>query len=475
MIKRIPNYKQADILVVGDIMLDRYWHGSVNKISPEAPVPIVSINTTEERPGGAANVAMNIASLGACSRLIGFTGEDNDANILIKLLKQVNVHCELISIPTHNTINKMRILSKNQQLIRIDFEENFNNIDTQPIIERIKKALPHINALVLSDYSKGTLSQIDKIIRLANKADIPVLIDPKKNNFESYRGATILTPNLTEFEAIVGSCKNNKDTEKKGIELLNYLKLKGLLITRSEQGMILITRNESPIHLSAQAKKVFDVTGAGDTVVGILAASIASGCSIHEACILANAAAGIVVGKLGASTVTKIELKNTIYNYKNYNFGIMNENQLKKAVVNAKLHGERIVMTNGCFDILHAGHISYLTNARKLGDRLIVAVNSDESVRRLKGGSRPINPLNQRMNILIALNVIDWVIAFDDDTPERLIVKILPDILVKGGDYKKEEISGSTEVLNAGGEVKILNFIENISTTNTIKKIIKSN
>ncbi|SPZ20733.1 Bifunctional protein hldE [Providencia rettgeri] len=429
----LPDYKQAGVLVVGDVMLDRYWHGPANRISPEAPVPVVKVTMVEERPGGAANVAMNIASLGANSRLVGLTGIDDAAKALTKNLNAVQVRCDFVAIPTHPTITKLRVLSRNQQLIRLDFEEGFENVDVAPVLERIEQALPHIGALVLSDYAKGALTHVEKMIALANKANVPVLIDPKGNNFERYRGATLLTPNMSEFEAIVGPCKNNQDVEEKGMKLLQSLELKALLITRSEQGMSLIRRDEAPLHLPTQAQEVFDVTGAGDTVIGVLAASIASGRPLHEACALANAAAGVVVGKLGTSTVSPIELENAIRGRADTGFGVMTESELKQAVENARLRGERVVMTNGCFDILHAGHVSYLANARKLGDRLIVAVNSDASTRRLKGETRPVNPLEQRMTVLGALGAVDWVVAFEEDTPQRLIAEVLPDILVKGG------------------------------------------
>ncbi|CAG9428172.1 bifunctional D-glycero-beta-D-manno-heptose-7-phosphate kinase/D-glycero-beta-D-manno-heptose 1-phosphate adenylyltransferase HldE [Providencia sp. PROV188] len=470
----LPDYKQAGVLVVGDVMLDRYWHGPTNRISPEAPVPVVKVTMVEERPGGAANVAMNIASLGANSRLVGLTGIDDAAKALTENLNGVNVRCDFVAIPTHPTITKLRVLSRNQQLIRLDFEEGFENVDAQPMLERIEQALPHIGALVLSDYAKGALTEVEKMIALANKAGVPVLIDPKGNNFERYRGATLLTPNMSEFEAIVGRCKDNKDVEEKGMQLLESLELSALLITRSEQGMSLIRRNEAPLHLPTEAQEVFDVTGAGDTVIGVLAASIASGRPLHEACALANAAAGVVVGKLGTSTVSPIELENAIRGRAENGFGVMTESQLKQAVADARARGERVVMTNGCFDILHAGHVSYLANARKLGDRLIVAVNSDASTRRLKGETRPVNPLDQRMIVLGALGAVDWVVPFEEDTPQRLISEILPDILVKGGDYQPDEIAGSKEVWAAGGQVMVLNFEDGISTTNIIKNIMKT-
>ncbi|KMJ44512.1 bifunctional D-glycero-beta-D-manno-heptose-7-phosphate kinase/D-glycero-beta-D-manno-heptose 1-phosphate adenylyltransferase HldE [Xenorhabdus khoisanae] len=467
----LPDFHRAGVLVVGDVMLDRYWYGPTSRISPEAPVPVVKVETIEERPGGAANVAMNIASLGANSRLVGLTGVDDAARALNEKLSSVKVQCDFVPVPTHPTITKLRVLSRNQQLLRLDFEEGFQNVDAQPMLEKIRQSLPHIGALVLSDYAKGALNQVQAMIKLANEADVPVLIDPKGSDFERYRGATLLTPNMSEFEAVVGHCKDDDDLVQKGTQLVQDLELKALLITRSERGMSLLRVGQPPLHLPTQAQEVFDVTGAGDTVIGVLATALAAGKPLNEACYLANAAAGVVVGKLGTSTVSPVELENAVRGRAETGFGIMSEAQLKEVVAQARQRGERIVMTNGCFDILHAGHVSYLSNARKLGDRLIVAVNSDASTKRLKGETRPVNPLEQRMIVLSALESVDWVVEFEEDTPQRLIAGILPDILVKGGDYKPEEIAGSEEVWAAGGEVKVLNFEDGISTTNIIKTI----
>ncbi|CPR17376.1 bifunctional D-glycero-beta-D-manno-heptose-7-phosphate kinase/D-glycero-beta-D-manno-heptose 1-phosphate adenylyltransferase HldE [Brenneria goodwinii] len=467
----LPDFRHAGVLVVGDVMLDRYWYGPTSRISPEAPVPVVKVDTIEERPGGAANVAMNIASLGALSRLVGLTGIDDAARALSSKLNEVNVKCDFVSVPTHPTITKLRVLSRNQQLIRLDFEEGFDGVDPQPMIERIQQALPNIGALVLSDYAKGALTHVQAMVQTAKAAGVPVLIDPKGTDFSRYRGATLLTPNLSEFEAVVGRCQNEEELVARGMQLVADYDLSALLITRSEQGMTLLQPGQAPLNLPTQAQEVYDVTGAGDTVIGVLAAALAAGNPLEEACFLANAAAGVVVGKLGTSTVTPIELENAIRGRSEIGFGVMSEQQLKEAVERARQRGEKIVMTNGCFDILHAGHVSYLSNARKLGDRLIVAVNSDASTRRLKGPSRPVNPLPQRMIVLGALESVDWVVAFEEDTPQRLIAEILPDILVKGGDYQPHEIAGSEEVWANGGEVKVLNFEDGCSTTNIINAI----
>lgn len=474
MKNNLPDFSKANVLVVGDIMLDRYWYGATNRISPEAPVPVVKINALEERPGGAANVAMNVTSLGSEAKLIGLTGIDEPAKILTEQLQQQHVVCDFVALNSHPTITKLRVLSRNQQLIRLDFEEPFCDVDSLPLLQRIENALPQAKVMVLSDYAKGVLSSVEAIIKMAQQANVPVLIDPKGTDFTRYRGATLLTPNMSEFEAVVGPCHSEEDIEVKGHQLIRDYDIKALLVTRSEKGMTLLQIGQPTYHLPTQAKEVFDVTGAGDTVIATLAASLAAGYTLEDSCFLANASAGVVVGKLGTSTVTQVELEDAIRARTDNGFGVMSEEDLLKQVANARQRGEKIVMTNGCFDILHAGHVSYLANARKLGDRLIVAVNSDQSVKQLKGESRPINPLMQRMIVLGALDSVDWVVPFEEQTPQRLIARILPDVLVKGGDYKPDQIAGSKEVIAAGGEVRVLNFEDGCSTTNIINSIKNS-
>lgn len=474
MKNNLPDFSKANVLVVGDIMLDRYWYGATNRISPEAPVPVVKINALEERPGGAANVAMNVTSLGGEAKLIGLTGIDEPAKILTEQLQQQHVVCDFVALNSHPTITKLRVLSRNQQLIRLDFEEPFCDVDSVPLLQRIENALPQAKVMVLSDYAKGVLSSVEAIIKMAQQANVPVLIDPKGTDFTRYRGATLLTPNMSEFEAVVGPCHSEEDIEVKGHQLIRDYDIKALLVTRSEKGMTLLQIGQPTYHLPTQAKEVFDVTGAGDTVIATLAASLAAGYTLEDSCFLANASAGVVVGKLGTSTVTQVELEDAIRARTDNGFGVMSEEDLLKQVANARQRGEKIVMTNGCFDILHAGHVSYLANARKLGDRLIVAVNSDQSVKQLKGESRPINPLMQRMIVLGALDSVDWVVPFEEQTPQRLIARILPDVLVKGGDYKPDQIAGSKEVIAAGGEVRVLNFEDGCSTTNIINSIKNS-
>ncbi len=467
----LPEFAQAKVLVVGDVMLDRYWQGPTGRISPEAPVPVVKVEQIEERPGGAANVALNAVALGVSSTLLGMSGEDEAAVALENKLVAVGVNCQFSKYVGFPTITKLRVLSRHQQLIRLDFEEDFHEVDSQDLCANFAEQVKQHQVVILSDYNKGALNQVGELINLAREAGVPVLVDPKGSAFDKYRGATLLTPNFSEFEAVVGKCKSEDEIIAKGEALIEQLDLQALLVTRSEHGMTLIRKGQPELHLAALAQEVYDVTGAGDTVISTLASSLAAGASLDDACALANAAAGIVVGKLGTSTVSTIELTNAVFGSQETGFGVLSEQQLKFALESAKRRGEKVVMTNGCFDILHAGHVSYLNHARTLGDRLIVAVNSDDSVKRLKGEGRPVNSVDRRMAVLAGLGAVDWVVDFGEDTPQRLIANLLPDLLVKGGDYKPEEIAGGEEVIANGGEVRVLNFEDGCSTSEIIKSI----
>jgi D-beta-D-heptose 7-phosphate kinase/D-beta-D-heptose 1-phosphate adenosyltransferase len=474
MTLRIPNFDQARVLVVGDVMLDRYWTGPTSRISPEAPVPIVKVNNIEDRAGGAGNVALNIASLTANASLLGLVGTDDNARVLQETLAHKHIKTQFTAIDTHPTITKLRVLSRNQQLIRLDFEEPFDAVDSTQMLENFKQQVNDCDVVVLSDYGKGALFNIEDFIQVGRDAGKPVLIDPKGIEFERYRGATLITPNLSEFEGVVGHCKDEAELVEKGFALLESAGLESLLVTRSEKGMTLFQKGEQPVHLAATAREVYDVTGAGDTVISVLAAAVAAGATLPEATALANTAAALVVAKLGTATVSLAELRREAKADEIAHGGIMSEQQLFNTVKNAQSAGETIVMTNGCFDILHPGHVSYLKNAKKLGDRLIVAVNTDASVKRLKGEDRPINPTDHRMDVIAGLESVDWVVPFEEDTPQRLIAHILPNILVKGGDYKIEGIAGGAEVIASGGEVQVLNFEDGCSTTNIINSIKKS-
>lgn len=469
----MPNFDRAHILVVGDVMLDRYWHGMSSRISPEAPVPVVKVSQTEDRPGGAGNVALNMAALGSSVSLIGVVGNDEAGQILQSRLKAAKIHTDFQISLSKPTITKLRVVSRHQQLLRMDFEDKFDLSDSAEFISKVKAAIHRTDALVLSDYAKGSLQDCQTLIRLARDAGVPVLVDPKGQDFLRYRGATMLTPNFHEFEAVVGKCTSEQDLVNKGTALIQDLGLQALLITRGEQGMTLLRPNQPELHLPARGREVFDVTGAGDTVIATLAAAIAAGQSMPEATALANLAAGIVVGKMGTAAVNAPELRRAIIAEQGAQRGVVSEEQLLLAIEDARASGERLVFTNGCFDIIHAGHVGYLEEARKQGDRLIVAVNSDASIRRLKGSGRPINPLDRRMAVLAGLESVDWVVSFDEDTPERLLRRVKPDVLVKGGDYREDQVVGGSIVKTYGGKVKVLSFFDNCSTTSIVNKIRK--
>ncbi|CAM4444615.1 MAG: Bifunctional protein HldE [Legionellaceae bacterium] len=468
---QIPNYQNARVLIMGDVMLDRYWHGSTTRVSPEAPVPVVHIQQEENRPGGAGNVALNIATLGAHVSLLGMIGDDEAGSVLEQKLRDANIDCHFEKLKELPTITKLRILSQHQQLIRLDFEET--NLTQLPLHLPLEYSsiLSQAHILVLSDYAKGTLRNIPEIIKQAKIMNIPVIVDPKGTDFTKYDGATLLTPNKKEFEAIVGPCLTEKELIEKAHELIHSLNLKALLVTQGEKGMTLIELDKPGFHLPACQHEVYDVTGAGDTVIATLAASLAAGETLVNAVKLANIAAGISVSKLGTTSVNLSELRRNIWQTNIFEDCIMTEEQLLIAIQDAKAHGECIVMTNGCFDILHAGHVTYLDQAKRLGDRLIVAINTDESIRQLKGNERPINSLSHRMTVLAGLNAVDWVIPFNENTPERLLALIKPDILVKGGDYTIKEVIGHEIVFEYGGEVNVLKHIEGCSTTRIIEKM----
>ena len=467
----MPPFQQAKLLVIGDVMLDRYLHGAASRISPEAPVPVVQVGNQEDRPGGAGNVALNIAALGSAATLIGVVGKDDNAQDLESRLTAAGVYCEFLKSEDKPTITKLRVISQHQQLIRLDFEEKFDEKDVADLQSLAKSLLPSAQVLVLSDYAKGALQDVAALIELARKQNIPIIVDPKGTDFKKYRGSTLITPNFSEFEAVVGTCANEEELVKKGLKLMSDLELQAMLITRGEHGMTLLLPDSEELHLPARAREVFDVTGAGDTVISVLASALAAGDSLADATGIANLAAGLVVGKLGTAAISGPELRRAILAEQDSGMGVMTAEQLNIAVHDAKAHGEKIVFTNGCFDIIHAGHVGYLSEAKKLGDRLVVAINADDSVSRLKGAGRPINPVDRRMAVLDGLEAVDWVVNFEEDTPEALLKSLQPDILVKGGDYSLDQVVGGEYVLSYGGEVKALEFLDDCSTSAIVEKM----
>jgi len=466
----IPDCSRTRVLVVGDVMLDRYWHGPTSRISPEAPVPIVRVGETEERPGGAANVALNMAALGAHPIVIGLVGDDADGERLSTALETYGIQPRLQRIKGHPTICKLRVMSQNQQLMRLDFEAPFSADERVGLADHLEQALPEADIVVLSDYAKGTLGDPQPLIERARAAGIPVVVDPKGRDFSRYRGAYLITPNGREFEAEAGQHHDAESLVTAARSLAAQAGIENLLVTRGSEGMSLVAADAPPLHLPAHTHDVFDVTGAGDTVVAVLALMRAAGLDLATATAIANHAAGIVVTRVGAATVTAAELQRAIQPTDTAQ-GVTSAPSLADRLAAERSEGRRIVMTNGCFDILHAGHVAYLEQARALGDRLVVAVNDDASVARLKGPDRPVTPLDQRMALLSGLAAVDWVVPFGEDTPAALVEQLAPDILVKGGDYRVEDVAGGEWVRRHGGEVVILDYIEGPSTTSLIERI----
>jgi len=470
------DFKRHRILVVGDAMLDRYYEGATLRISPEAPVPVVRVDGTFERAGGAANVALNLAALGVPVTLLSWVGDDHDGEVLRLLLERSGVDCHFLKSGSARTIVKLRVLSHRQQVLRLDFEDDFAAEDPSRLAAQFDSLLAEHALVVISDYAKGVLSGVAGLIAAAHLRGIPVLVDPKGADFSRYAGATVITPNAAEFAVVAGPVADETAFVTAGEAMRQALRLDHLLVTRGEKGMALFSGAAQPLNVPAHALDVFDVTGAGDTAIAALAAGLSIGLEMPDAVRLANRAAGIVVGRKGTATVTAHELLAA----EGYTPAFTTMDEVVGLVRELKRRRERIVMTNGCFDVLHAGHVEYLTRARALGDRLVVAVNSDASVARLKGKGRPVNRLEHRMAMLAALKVVDFVVPFDgsvdeqgqqSDTPLDIIVRIAPDVLVKGADYQVDQIVGAREVVAAGGEVHTLPYVAGLSSTGIIERI----
>jgi len=469
----IPDFSTVSVLTVGDLMLDQYWFGPTSRISPEAPVPVVNITGAETRAGGAANVAINLAALGVNTSLVGITGDDANRGKLLALLDAQNIDADITKAADRPTITKLRVLSRNQQLIRLDTEDMFDTGDAESLTPILERRIPQASVCILSDYAKGTLVRAPEIIAQCRAHGVTVLVDPKGRDFTRYRGATVLTPNLSEFEAVVGRAGDDQQLVERGQALCVELDIESLVVTLSARGMVVISTEKAPVFLPARVREVFDVTGAGDTVIAVLAAALAAGRELTDAAALANLAAGLVVRKIGVASVTVTELRLALHEHGFGGRGLLTRGEASTVTQEARGRGERIVMTNGCFDILHQGHVAYLEQAKTLGDRLLVAVNDDASVTRLKGSGRPINPVDDRLAVLAGLAAVDWVVPFGEDTPADLIAEVLPDVLVKGGDYQPEQIAGADAVWSNGGSVEVLSFSEGRSTSAIIDAIRK--
>ena len=472
----MPRLDTARVLVCGDVMLDRYWAGSTTRISPEAPVPVLAVDDESFRPGGAANVALGIAALGAACTLIGLVGDDAEADALEARLIAAGLVCELIRVSDWRTTTKLRVTSRRQQLLRLDFEAPLPAAAGREarieLARRLAERVASHDVLVLSDYDKGALLEPEALLAAAASAAVPVLVDPKAGSAERWRGAAVIKPNLAEFMALTGGAPiaDEADLQARGAQLCASAGIGAVLVTRGEAGMTLVAQGSAPIHLPARVLDAFDVTGAGDTVAAVLATAMAAGEDLAQAMELASLAAGAAVARTGTVAVTQAELHALTAGLA-ADRGVLDRDALRQAVAAAQQRGERVVFTNGCFDLLHAGHLSYLEEARALGDRLVVAVNGDASVTRLKGPGRPINRAEHRARMLAGLSTVDWVTVFDEDTPEALLTDLQPQVLAKGGDYSLDEVVGADLVRAWGGEVRVLTLHPDLSTTAMVERV----
>jgi D-beta-D-heptose 7-phosphate kinase/D-beta-D-heptose 1-phosphate adenosyltransferase len=469
-------WSDKHLLVVGDVMLDKYIWGDVGRISPEAPVPVVHATHKSHQPGGAANVAMNLVRLGAKTRVIGFTGGDEDEKLLVESLRANGIDPICVVSNGFPTTAKLRILGGQQQMLRLDTER----VGTRPkhdqdrLIAAVRPDLAHYDAVVLSDYAKGVLSPevCQAVISEARKLDIPVLVDPKSSDFSRYRGASTICPNLSELSRAANVDTRDLNALLDAAErMVSLFDVEFLTATLSEKGIALV-RPGNRFLAPAAARQVFDVSGAGDTVIAVLAMSLSSGLKPEIAVQLANFAAGVVVGKVGTVPIEKHELLAALNPEITLHAEdkVVSREELLGRVATWRKNQERVVFTNGCFDLLHVGHISVIEQARRLGDRLIIAINSDASVSRLKGPNRPIVGEYERARVLAALGAVDAVVIFDEPTPLEIILETRPDVIVKGGDYDRETVVGAREVESWGGQVRIVPTVEGFSTTRLIEK-----
>ena len=469
------------IMVIGDLILDEYIWGSVSRISPEAPVPILETKSENLTLGGAANVANNLVAIGCEVHLVGAIGNDEKGDKLLSLIEEKKISSKgIFRFVYRPTTSKIRVIGHNQQILRIDKEDNrpITEETENKIIKFINKTLPDMDIVICSDYRKGILTEkvFSATTHRANNSKKRVLVDPKSSNFELYRGATIITPNQFEVEeAVPIKIQDKIDLDRAAEYLLNLTHAEVILITRGKNGMTLYPNKEKPIDIPTQAKEVFDVTGAGDTVVSVLAMALAIGFNYQDSAWLSNMAASIVVGKIGTAVVTLPEIDEYLHEEMlRTSKAVLNLEELTKTVSLAKSVGKTVVFTNGCFDLIHGGHIEFLQKARAKGDLLVVGLNSDRSVKAIKGNGRPIKGEKERANIISALKSVDYITIFDETTPEEIISEIRPDILVKGDDYDVDEVVGREIVEGYGAKVELIPVVKGLSTTNIVTKILEN-
>lgn len=467
--------KGHKILCIGDLILDRYVHGEIDRISPEAPIPILRIGEKKYNVlGGCGNVAKNICASGSRCHLIALVGKDGESSVVRKLITTINnLTCDLIMDEDRCTTKKVRYVSDNQQVLRVDHEETkpISKLIEAKIIKIIKKKIEDCKIVILSDYNKGifTPNLVKTIINIAKRKNKIIIVDPKRHDFSIYKGATYITPNFSELKQATNfpdqKVKNNNNLViKLSKVMIKKLKFKAIITTRSKDGISVVDSSNNYFHLPSEAKEVFDVSGAGDTVLAYLASSILRGDELRTATMISNIAAGIAVGKFGTSVVSQEEINNVEKRKTSFS-----QNSTKEKKKNKRQR--KVGFTNGCFDLIHAGHVSYLKKAKEMCDFLILALNSDKSIKKLKGDKRPIMNEKDRIEILSSLKFIDEIIVFDELTPIKLIKKIKPDFIFKGKDYKKTNVVGFKELKRWGGKVVLIDFLKNKSTTNIIKRI----
>ena len=474
------DFSQLTVLCAGDVMLDRFVHGDIERISPEAPVPVILLRETREMLGGAGNVASNIASLGGKSILLGLTGADAPGQRLRRLVEDSSRIIPALVESVHRpTICKTRFFAGRQQVVRADEESSdpLHAAEEAALLASFHAHLAQVQAVILSDYGKGVLSAnfLAQAIAAARGQGLPVFVDPKRTDFSAYAGATCITPNLREFAAASGATDTATEAgiAAAALPLLEKSDAGAILVTRSERGMTLVERNGEVATAPARAREVFDVSGAGDTVIATLALAHAGGRTLAAAMHVANAAAGVVVSKLGTATADIAEVMHELAAQDPVTqvAGLTPRDQAQTLVTRWRDQGYSVGFTNGCFDILHPGHVSLLAFSRRQCDRLIVALNTDDSIRRLKGDGRPVNELARRAQVMAAIRYVDCVVAFDEDTPLALIETLLPDVLVKGADYTHDQVVGGEAVRAAGGRVVLAELVPGQSTTGIIAKL----
>ncbi len=474
---------QSRVLCLGDVMLDRFVYGAIERISPEAPIPVLLVEREKHMLGGAGNVVANIAALGAKAVLLAVVGNDAAGADIAKHLGELGVEAQLETSSDRFTTVKSRFVCGGQQMLRVDREKTVNipaDVEDR-IVARAENLIPTVGAVILSDYKKGLLTEtlVARVIDIARRHNKPVIVDPKGSDFTRYRGASVITPNRKELETATGmKAGSDGETRAAAMKIIVDCGVPAVLATRSKDGMSLIVNDENPLHIPANVREVFDVSGAGDTVIATFASAVAANIPLRNAALLANIAAGIVVGKPGTAVARPEEIETSIsggYAMEKQAYQRKTKFATRDGAAEQadrwRTRGFKIGFTNGCFDLLHPGHIATLRQAKAACDYLVVAINSDASVKRLKGPERPVQDEQARAAILSALEMVDIVVVFDEDTPIEMLKAVKPDVLVKGGQYKLEEVVGYDLIQTWGGKVVRADMEEGFSTTNTIAKM----